>query len=236
MWIEQPGSPDFEEGSSGTARLIRFFHAAVNAGKAEAKSQGYKKGDSLRHEGYYLKLVGISARNVTGADEVKITWTTPQGFSRGSSNVQYNEGRIRNPGDEQWRLEASLDQLPAEDAVDYQGNQWSGTWGVERDKPVLQPDVYLVWRKWLDKNRRAPILPPTTLPERKADALVMANTYIPGGNEKYERNPPRLMSLLNSYFMCVHIEIEEDGDLVCRIARFKYKKAGWNTNIYGPTL
>ena len=28
--------------------------------------------------------------------------------------------------------------------------------------------------------------------------------------------------------LCVNIELQQDGDLVCRIARFKYRRTSWN--------
>ena len=246
MWVEIDGTDDFQEGAAGTARLIRRFMTDRGQGVANANKNGYIKGASITYEGtsgaaFYLAISHIGVRAQSGLDLVVVTYTTPGGLSVRQRGGDFNDGRIRSDGEEEWSFEGDLEERPAAQAFNYTGTQWTSqaNWGKTVDDLVYQPGCILVWRKWFSKDTSAPNSAPIVLPNTKAKALNAVKTYLPDQNGTYENgSPPRLMYKLSAtgvgaLFLCVGVRIEADGDLVCRIAQFKYNPAGWSSDIYG---
>jgi len=238
MWTEVAGGR-WSEGRNGAALWTRVFWADAGQGRDKATENEYEKGDEIEVLDFVLTLETIDVAENEGYDVVTITYTTPEGWIRNPSE-RYQDGVVRNENDEEWHMELELEEVRAEDAIAYDGSEWSGTWGIDADKPVDQPVCFLVQRKWLDKNAAVPGENITTLPQTRTKALEMVKSYLPNAaaaDKKYENDPPLLMSLLagaNNKFMCVSVTTEKDNDLVLRTARFKYKPDGWNTNVYGP--
>jgi len=249
VWTEIDGSPTFEATDELTATLRRTFFADVGEGETEADNQGYQRGEILLHDEagvtWPLVLRSISASSGGGRDTVVLTWRSPSTKNRDSD---FNDGVHREAGDEIWLLEFGYQELPAKHAVDADGLLggaeadgggyiYETLWEVEENDPVINPTVFLVQRRWLDKSiytGGGNLTEVKTLPTSKPEALNAARTYLPGGNGNYEANAPKLMHWLkdNPEFLCVEIGLEEDGDLVCRIARFQWQNFDWNSNIY----
>jgi len=249
MWHEADGSPRFGADDEGKAQLVRTFWTDYDQGEAEAATQGYTRGDILIHTesgtDYPLVLRTITVSSGGGRDTVTITWTSPSTRNRSSD---FNDGVPREAGDQEWHLEFGTQELPAKHALDADGLLggllgddgnpiYHTLWQVEEYDPVRNPTVYLVQRLWLDKSiytGGGNLSQVRTLPQSKAEALNAARTYVPGGNGNYEPNAPKLMHWLkdNPDFLCVEIGLEEDAHLVCRTARFEWKNANWDANIY----
>jgi len=241
LWTEIDGSPAWDESSGNRARYVRRFQADVDNGKTQAAAEGYAKGDTITVNSTVLKLSDISVRNRRGFDEVTIIYTTPGGYvnpRRAAPNSDYNDEKIREAKDEEWWIEVDTDEIPAKNAFDFEGNAWSGTWNVQREDPVIQPNALLCWRKWLDKNNNPATQAPKTLPTTKKECLDALKTYLPNQKGGYEPNPPKLMFRLGpngieANLLCISIDLEEDGALVARTAKYKYSGEAWNNQIFG---
>jgi len=226
----------FREGQAGAAQLTKIYHATFGQGRTLAADEGYEKGEELIFNDYVLELVDIEVSSRGGIDVVSIFYVTPGRTL--SAQTSYNDNKIRKDGDEEWYPEMASGEKRAADAVDKDGSAWSSSWPYEQDEPVVQPAVALVWKKWMNKNTAGPNSPPITLPNTKTKALAALRTYLPGETGDYETNAPQLMYRLGSTgiqkkFLCVDVAFEEDGDLVCRVARFKYSRTDWPTAVYG---
>lgn len=238
MWVEVDGSPAWRETAGGSIQYVRTFDATVNQGRTLAASEGYTRGATQVLEGFFLTLTGIDVRNRSGRDVVRVVWSTKMGSSGRQPHSDYNDDVLRKDGDEEWLFEFESEEKPAVECVKHDGSVFSGSWGVGEDDMLLQPGIILVWRKWMDKNTASSGKPPVTVPRTKAKALDAIRTYLPNQTGNYESNGPKLMYRLGSSgieknFLCIDIEIEPDGDLVCRTARFKWRASEWGSTIYG---
>ena len=241
MWVKIKGAK-WSEGQGGAANYSELFVANRGEGRTEALAQGYEKGDELEIGDYALSLDNIEVTSEEGIDVVTITWVGAQSIYEARGPQRFSDGQYHYPNQTLWNMEMELDNKPAEKAVTYDGNAWSTSWGgdeANQDEEVLQPSVFLVQRKWMDKNQAGVGENPTTLPTTFSKAKIMINTYLnnaaTGGS--WEAYAPRLMCLLggtSSKFLCVSITCEKDAELVLRTAKFKYKAKGWNTTVYGP--
>jgi len=239
MWVEiQGGSRRI--GQTSELAVIRRFHADYGSGETELETQGYVLGEStIESNEETLTLRTINVTNIGGRDEVELQYfATTEQFRYGDED-QFNDGRHHEDGDDEFYFDASAESVRAYEAVDFDGNGWSGTWEIEENEQVLQPGAILIWKKWMDKNTLGEGVegPPTTVPTNQTDALSALGTYLPNGGTSYESSPPRIMKLLGAdgvaeKLLCISVGIEPDGPFVCRTARFQYKHAGWAA-IYG---
>lgn len=244
MWTELEGSPDFSTTGVGVARLQRQFQTDRDTGYTAAAAQGYQKGQLLDYEGYTLTLVEISARNQNGLDVVTIVWQSD--LPTGGRPQDYLDNRLRRDGDEEWIPEFGVEMVPASEALDYNGSVFSASWSVPADQALPNPTCYLVWKRWLDKNRNPPGSAKSTLPLDATQAINALSTYLPGATSSDPYEPPvpdgtaipKLGYTLTSTglgrkLVCVAIHFEPDGDLVCRIARFKWSINNWPSPPFG---
>jgi hypothetical protein len=237
-WIEIAGSPDYVDMGAGRARLTRSFHTDIDNGVAEARAQGYFRGKRFVHNGAALQITSIQVVNDMGRDLVRIQADSP-GSVVVHKGRQYNDPVARQDGDSEYYLELDIQSVEAQDAINIAGEAWSGTWGIDETTVVDQPGVILVWRKWMSKASKLPGVPPKTLPTTRFEALQALITYLPQVSEQpYEPGGPRIMHVLaasgtEAKLLCISINLESDGDLVCRVAKFRYNPLGWNSSLYG---
>jgi len=246
LWTEIPGSPKFSEDGGGGARLTRIYETDYNQGATNAKANGIIRGKSIRWQGpsvkYFLTLENIEIFNTTSKDQVVAFYSTGGGMSVGPKRVPYVDGVWRQPGDEEWTIELQSGEVQAIDALDKEGQSWSGTWNIERTTRVMQPGATLVWRKWFIGNpgfigtRRSNV----PLPATKERALTILQSYLPGGAKNFEPKGPQLMYTLDSTaigkkLLCVRLYLEADADLLVRVAHFKWRAAEWPSTIFGNT-
>lgn len=253
IWTEIAGSPAWDKSAQ---KLVRKFDATLNQGGAQAASNGYALGNALTYDGVSLCCTGLAIANAEGKDEVTITWETWQRQDRDSS---YNDGVRRYPGEEEWTIETGTDSVELEEgtlnyhspAIEMHTTNSQG-WGDTAACPyvwktsagagsqALMPNAYLVWKKWL-LPRVNPLAGGAALarrlPKNKADALQALQTYLPPGNGPYEQNGPCIGKRLGpqgfeAQLLCVDISLDQDGDLVCRTARYKWNPEGWFDGLY----
>ena len=239
VWIELEGSPSKRSGVGDAEGMERRFKTTAGTGSAEATTQGYIKGILKRIGGKVYEVTEISVVTEPGYDVVSISLTgAGSSWALFGAGAQYNDGKVRHAGDQEFSIELGTEQKRAGDSVDYQGNAWSATWAVSPDAMVEQPSIFLVWKKWHYKNTAPASALPTSLPTTIAKAIEVIDTFKPGGTGRWEKSPPQLMYTLGAFdskakLLCVSIELEADGNFVCRIARFKYTAGTWPTTVYG---
>jgi len=235
-WILQPGRTD-EKGRGGVGSFTQTFHADANDGESEAISQGYVLGFVVAVDGKDWELDRRSVRRLGPVDEVTLRFESPNGTT---GRNRYQDGKLREDGEEQWYLRGSLGQpLPKARAVKFDGDYFDiSDSDPAANDPIEQPMLELVWDKWFDKDSGLS-KKVNTLPTTQEAALVMADTYMPNGSGTYEGlGKPRLMHTLaaegsGAKLLCVSIDISEDGDLVKRTAVFLHNPAGWDADAYG---
>lgn len=241
-WHEQDGSPHWHEGAGRSAQLVRVFHATRGEGRQLAWVREYRQGWADVINGKLMRISDVDVRSTAGYDIVTVTWATrTRRALRHEPNSQFEEGKLREDGDEEWHVEAGLAEEQAQNAYNHEDQAWSqeapNNWGLEATDLVPQPQIFLVQRKWMDQNISEDEDAPTTLPTSQANAEAVLETYLPAGTGTYEASPPKLMHTLpgNNELLCINVHLEEDGDLVVRVARFQWKAGGWNSAIYDTT-
>lgn len=242
MWTEIEGSPSFQGG-----RLVRRFLADYGTGLQQATDNGYTVNDVITYQGIYMVQAQPDLTNQNGLDAITITWN-PLAMP-GARPKEFNDGKPRYDGQSEWSVEIGQDTIPAKDAASWEGDTWPGDeadgpdWvqglqviGV--DYPVRQPKVFLVWKKWMNKDTANPGEPPVTLPQNYAGALDMVETYVPGGSPvtPYESGGPKVGYVLansdaGKHYLCIGIQLEADGPLVCRVAKFEWARVAWSCGV-----
>ena len=224
-----------EEGEDGRARFIRTFRAQLNRGLAEATRQGFVNGRTETIDGQTVVLCNRGRRNIGGLDEVQLTYIGLSG-----APIPPRAQRPRRPGDEEWSLSGSLEDVPEdEDFYNADGqlvdidtlNIITGT--------LRMPRLVLVWKKWLTPIYGVSLSDPRPLPRSKAAALALAISYSSGPSGE-GGGGPRMGCTLDSStagkkWLCVDIAVEADGALLCRTARFQHRNDDWNASAYPPS-
>lgn len=217
------------ESVGGGASLERIYEADYGTGKAKAAVAGFVKGAAYAYSGIAFYVGSVDVESSEGIDLVTVMFAGALGSTTWHASEKYNDGKIRVANEEEWTIEGDLQLLPAVESVSAEGHEWTSqdNWGKDENDQVEQPTGFLVWRKWLNKATVA--APTKTLPTTVAEAVNAMKTYLPGENGNYEGSPPKLNVRLANYpqFLCVQVALEDDGDLVCRIARYKYVRLGW---------
>ena len=253
LWVQVDGSPRYREDSAGGKSLDRTFWTDVNTGRTQATAHGLTLGATFTWESLSFTLTSLDIANSAAHDVVTASYLltgSNESVQTRDPAAAYNDGRIRRAGDEEWSVEFGVDQQSAQYALSFAGAYASDypatpNWGLgtaAADTPVVQPAVFLLWKKWLSKATGR-VSPAMGLPGNKSHALTAIATYIPGGTGGYEGSPrPRVMhvlgdSTLEAKFLCVGIQLEADGDLVCRVARYQHLNMSWRQkypNLLGP--
>lgn len=239
-WIVQPESGAFEELPNGAATYTVVAESERGQGLVEATAQGFPRRAQVVVQGRLLILASRRADPIANAPtRERVTLRFQSQLWRGTTySKTYRDGSTtKKAGDERWFLEGSTGDVPASEAVSYDGNVL-GTIGGDATVRVKQASLVLVWQKWLDVNSGLDgAAEQETLPRSLAAALEMAETYRPDGSGSYESNPPRLQHRLadgdGAKYLCVDVRLEEDGDLLLRTARFLHNPYGWASGWYG---
>ncbi len=229
-WIKLPGGQKSLT-TKGSGR-VDLYQADGGRGVQEAAERGLARGVREFFDGELLELSSITPTTADGLDTVELKWTSPDnGGPRG-------EPPARRAGDEEWSFEGSTQEVPKDQFHNANGDSWSETFGT--DEVFKQPRGRLVWRKWLNKSfaeaaqdkfaRRRPV------PTAKEQALVMAAAYT-SGSSTFETGGPRMGCVMGSSttekaWMCVEVQVEPDGNLMLRTAKFEHRPGGWNTSAY----
>jgi hypothetical protein len=233
--LEVAGSPVYVANPAGGATLSRIYWTAHGNGPTLANAYRSRRGTSLVYEGVPMRLANAESRRRDGYDEVTVIWSTPKVSPISRTYDQYQDNKARADGDEEWSIEGGIEWHRADrPAYNYQELSWNsvGNWGVSDDHLIAQPVIYLVCRRWTDTNKEPPNDPPESLPTKEEEAVTLANRYLPSGTSNY-----KLMHTIGDHrYLCVDINVEEDGDLRLETFRFQSSLSGtlkWNSQIYG---
>lgn len=244
QWVEIDGSPNYRKGPGSTRTLTRMFHTEFGQGLAQAAAHAFVLDSTVVYDGNTLLLTQLNPYNDNGRDLVQIVWEGSSG-SDGSSPLRddsYNDGIRRYHGEEEWTFAGGMDNEIITDRTGDLKNgstSWREGSGYALGDTLMVPTLNLIWKKWFRKGAASlpgDLTTPHTVPRTKADALSAAATYLASEVGAYEPglNPPKLgkilgASALERKFLCVDIDVNADGNLVCRTATFKYTRdpAGW---------
>ncbi len=172
-----------------------------------------------------------------GEEQWTLTGSLPQDATWYHGRIQDSNANGYYPTDD--LIREWMPPNKGQDAVAWDGvrstDQAKESGTTVRGTLVRQPAMFLIWKKWLNKDTAGARV--KTLPESASEALSMVDTYKPGGSGTYESGAPKLMHVLpgsDKKLLCVDISIYEDGDMVCREARFEYNAEGFKTGTKEP--
>ena len=254
-WVEQEGSPDFQDGPGSARTLTRVFCTDANSGYTEALSRKFIKDvHTFSWNGIQLYLKSAGVLQNAAYDKVTLKWTD----STDAADVRFNQGVTRKEGEEEWEVQPCMKSETITDkTVELNTgkpfSEWGSTTEYKLGDQIMMPSVTLIWRKWIkfpfknitiDATKGARMLPKT-----KAQAMNVLQTYMPGGWEgsanpnlvEYgEKAGPRIGMLLAEsaefpgHLLCVSISLEADGPMVCRTATYEWtnRPSGWSVPPY----
>lgn len=233
-WIKIEGARASDGADSGERSDL--YEADLGEGLKEATARGFAPGVISVLEGELYELKSRVATSRPGADLVELRWA-----SADKGNGRSRDGVPRRDGDEEWSLEGSVDEVRADQFLNANGDSWSASWDIPEDEVLRQPRTRLVWKKWLkkvhiEKVEDKAMARRRSLPTAKEDALAMAQSYTTGAGT-FESGGPRNGCVLDGTdfgkcWLCVDVQVEPDGGLVLRTAKFEYRPGGWNLHAY----
>lgn len=229
LWIEQIESGRWYQSASGDVMFTQIFLADLHAGRRTAIENGYRYGNIIVRENIGLVLDAISVMPTKNAeDRVEIIYRS----SSSNRSPSHKDGKIHEAGDEEFELVTEIDEMSAQDALNFgyfESASQYGEQGYASADIIAITVINLVWRKWIDGGISLSNITgrDTVLPSSLADAVGLVNNYVTGEGD-YETLAPIADRPLeqNPKFKVVDLSVTQDGNFLLREATLRYRPYG----------